>query len=41
VRDDVREVSAGMECGIVLDGFSEFRESDVIESYGEQQINVT
>jgi translation initiation factor IF-2 len=40
VRDDVREVSAGMECGIVLDGFSEFRESDVIESYGQQQINL-
>jgi translation initiation factor IF-2 len=41
VRDDVREVSAGMECGIVLDGYSDFRESDVIESYGEQQINIT
>jgi len=40
VKDDVREVSAGMECGIVLDGFSEFREGDVIESYGQEQITI-
>jgi len=37
VREDVREVSAGIECGIVLDGYSDFRESDVIESYGQQE----
>jgi len=38
VKDDVREVSAGMECGIVLDGFSDFQEGDVIESFGQEEI---
>ena len=38
VKDDVREVSAGMECGIVLDGYSDFQEGDVIESYGQEEI---
>jgi hypothetical protein len=27
-----------MECGIVLDGFSDFREGDIIESYGQQEV---
>ena len=40
IKDDVREVSAGMECGIVLDGFSEFHEGDLIESYGQEQITI-
>jgi len=38
VKDDVREVAAGMECGIVLDGYSDFQEGDVIESYGQEEI---
>jgi translation initiation factor IF-2 len=38
IKDDVREVGAGMECGIVLDGYSEFREGDVIESFGQQEV---
>ena len=38
IKDDVREVVAGMECGIVLDGFSDFREGDIIESYGQQEV---
>ncbi len=38
IKDDVREVAAGYECGIVLDGFSDFREGDVIESFGQEQI---
>jgi translation initiation factor IF-2 len=38
IKDDVREVAAGTECGIVLDGFSDFREGDIIESYGQQEV---
>jgi translation initiation factor IF-2 len=38
VKDDVREVAAGYECGILLDGFSDFREGDVIESFGQREI---
>jgi translation initiation factor IF-2 len=38
IKDEVREVGAGVECGILLDGYSDFRESDVIESYGQQEV---
>jgi translation initiation factor IF-2 len=38
IKEEAREVSAGTECGILLDGFSEFREGDVIESYGQQEV---
>jgi translation initiation factor IF-2 len=32
-KDDVREVSAGYECGINLANFQDVREGDVIEAY--------
>ena len=32
-KDDAREVQAGMECGIGVEGFSEFQEGDVIEAF--------
>ncbi|MCI5778281.1 MAG: translation initiation factor IF-2 [Lentisphaeria bacterium] len=32
-RDDVREVKAGLECGIRLDNFADFVEGDEIEAY--------
>lgn len=32
-KDSVKEVSAGYECGIGLDGFADFREGDVIEVF--------
>jgi translation initiation factor IF-2 len=38
IKDDVREVAAGYECGIVLDGFSDFQEGDVIEAFGQEQV---
>ncbi|MBA2447466.1 MAG: translation initiation factor IF-2 [Chloroflexi bacterium] len=37
VKDDVREVATGYECGILLDGFSDFAEGDVIEAFGQEQ----
>jgi len=33
LKDDVREVAAGYECGISLDGFNDVKERDVIECY--------
>ena len=33
VKDDVREVRSGMECGIRLEGFDDVHTGDVIESY--------
>jgi translation initiation factor IF-2 len=32
-QDEVNEVRAGMECGIRIEGFSEYQVGDVIESY--------
>jgi translation initiation factor IF-2 len=32
-NDDVREVAAGFECGIVLTNFADLHEGDVLESY--------
>ena len=33
VKEDVREVNAGLECGIVLDGTNDVQVGDVIEAY--------
>lgn len=32
-KDDVKEVNAGYECGLVFDGFSDLQEEDQIECY--------
>lgn len=36
-KDDVKEVTAGLECGIRVDGYQDFQEGDVIESYQVKQ----
>ena len=36
VKDDVREVRAGLECGIVLEGFNDVAVGDIVEAYGLQ-----
>ncbi len=33
VKDDVREVLTGFECGILLDGYNEISVGDLIQSY--------
>ena len=33
MKDDVREVGAGLECGIVLESFNEIQVGDVVECY--------
>lgn len=33
VKEDVREVSKGLECGLVLNGFTGYQEDDILESY--------
>ena len=32
-KDDVKEVKAGYECGLVFEGFNDIREGDQIEGY--------
>jgi len=36
-KDDVREVSAGYECGISLEGFNDIQEGDTMEFFVEEQ----
>ena len=38
-KDDIREVSSGFECGILLEGFNDISEGDLIEAYTMQQVN--
>ncbi len=40
-KEDVKEVQAGMECGIGLQGFNDVKEADIIECYEEQQVEAT
>ncbi|HXT13860.1 MAG TPA: translation initiation factor IF-2 [Candidatus Angelobacter sp.] len=37
-QDEVNEVRAGMECGIRIEGFSEYQVGDVIECYSVEKI---
>ena len=32
-QEDVREVQAGLECGVGVEGFSDFQEGDIIEAF--------
>jgi len=36
-QEDVREVQAGYECGVGIEGFQDFQEDDVIELYSQQR----
>ena len=40
-KEDVREVREGFECGIVLDGFRDLKEGDVIEAFTVNEIKRT
>jgi translation initiation factor IF-2 len=40
-KDDVREVTAGMECGVVLENYPDPKEGDVIEAYEIRQVEQT
>jgi translation initiation factor IF-2 len=35
-KDDVREVTSGYECGLALDGFSDYQVGDIIEAHRVQ-----
>ncbi|MBV8431968.1 MAG: translation initiation factor IF-2 [Solirubrobacterales bacterium] len=37
-NDDVREVSAGFDCGIVLRDYADVKENDVLETYATRQV---
>jgi translation initiation factor IF-2 len=39
VKDDVREVTAGQECGMTFDGFNDFDAGDVVEAYERELVS--
>src|SRR5919204_78413 len=40
-KDDAREVTEGFECGILLDGFNDVKEGDVLECYETRAVERT
>ena len=40
-KDDAREVAEGFECGILLDGFNDVKEGDILEVYETRQVERT
>ncbi|HXH61561.1 MAG TPA: translation initiation factor IF-2 [Fimbriimonadaceae bacterium] len=39
VKEDVREMTAGQDCGVRFEGWTEFKAGDVIEAYQVVQVN--
>jgi translation initiation factor IF-2 len=40
-KDDAREVAEGFECGILLDGFNDVKEGDVLEAFETRSVERT
>ena len=40
-KEDAREVSEGFECGILLDGFNDVKEGDVLEAFETREVERT
>ncbi|MEI6079790.1 MAG: hypothetical protein WCQ53_04030, partial [bacterium] len=40
-KDDAREVAAGLECGISIDGFNDIKPNDIIESFSINKMEST
>lgn len=38
LKDDVKEVASGFECGVTLNGFSDYKIGDILESYNMEKI---
>jgi translation initiation factor IF-2 len=39
LKDDVREVTLGMECGLTFDDWTDFKEGDIVEAFEMVQVN--
>jgi len=40
-KDDAKEVQAGMECGLTLKNYSDYKVGDVVEAYEEEEVKRT
>jgi translation initiation factor IF-2 len=41
VKDDAKEVRAGMECGMKIDGYDDIKEGDILECYKQVEVKRT
>src|SRR5262245_15967730 len=41
VKDDVKDVRAGMECGMKIAGYDDIKEGDVLECYKQVEVRRT
>jgi translation initiation factor IF-2 len=39
LKDDVKEVKAGFECGITLANFQDYKRGDMIECYTQERVS--
>jgi len=40
-KEDVREVAAGYECGVVVESFNEVQDGDTLEFYRKERVERT
>ena len=40
-KDDAKDVQAGMECGLTIKNFSDYKVGDVVEAYEEEEVKRT
>ena len=40
-KDDVKEVQAGMECGLTIKNFSDYKVGDIVEAFEEEELKRT
>jgi translation initiation factor IF-2 len=38
LKEDVREISAGFECGVIVAGFNAFQAGDIIEAFTTREV---
>ena len=38
-QNDVKEVAAGYECGLTIENFNDLKENDIIEAYGQTEVD--
>ena len=39
-KDDAKEVSSGYECGMSFERYNDIKEGDIVECFGQEQIEV-
>jgi translation initiation factor IF-2 len=40
-KDDVKEVLAGMECGLTIKNYNDIKAGDIVEAYEEEEVKRT